>query len=148
MVSDIDRKRLDAYSLKEGDIVFSRVGSVDRNARVSEKEAGWLFSGRLLRVRASLRQVDTRFLSYQFHLETFKQRVRTVAVGQTMASLNTQILRGVLVALPAISEQSAIAEFLSAMDEAIAISEQKLVKARAVKQGMMQELLTGRIRLV
>jgi len=148
MVSEIDRKRLNAYTLQEGDIVFSRVGSVDRNARVSGKEAGWLFSGRLLRVRASFRDVDTRFLSHQFHSEAFKQRVRTVAVGQTMASLNTQILRGVLVSLPSITEQTAIADVLSDMDQEIAENEARLEKARDLKKGMMQELLTGRIRLV
>jgi type I restriction enzyme S subunit len=103
-VSAADRKRLDAYSLKQGDVVFSRVGSVDRNALVTAAETGWLFSGRLLRVRASSSVVDAGFLSYQFHSEPFKQRVRTVAVGQTMASLNTQILKGVLVALPPLRE--------------------------------------------
>ena len=148
MVSDADHKRLTAYKLEEGDIVFSRVGSVDRNARVTPSESGWLFSGRLLRLRASPSSVNTRYLSYQFHSEPFKQRVRTVAVGQTMASLNTQILRGVLVVLPPFPEQSAIAAILSDMDAEITALETKLTKARQLKQGMMQELLTGRIRLV
>lgn len=149
MVSESDRKRLIAYSLEEGDIVFSRVGSVDRNARISEKEAGWLFSGRLLRVRAaSSKSIDTRFLSYQFHSHGFKERVKKVAVGQTMASLNTQILRGVLIAVPSSDEQAAIADVLSAMDRDIAGAETTLVKALDLKQAMMQALLTGRIRLV
>ncbi|MBU3966740.1 MAG: hypothetical protein KKG76_05085, partial [Euryarchaeota archaeon] len=51
MVSDFDRKRLNAYALQPDDIVFSRVGSVDRNSLIKEKENGWLFSGRLLRIR-------------------------------------------------------------------------------------------------
>jgi len=51
MVSNQDKSRLKAYSLKAGDIVFSRVGSIDRNALIRELENGWLFSGRLLRVR-------------------------------------------------------------------------------------------------
>jgi type I restriction enzyme S subunit len=148
LVSEADRRRLNAYSLEQGDIVFSRVGSVDRNARVTGAESGWLFSGRLLRLRASSRVVDTRFLSYQFHSEPFKQRVRTVAVGQTMASLNTQILKGVLVTLPPVPEQSAVAAILSDMDVEISALDARLAKARQIKQGMMQELLTGRIRLV
>jgi type I restriction enzyme S subunit len=148
MVSDFDRKRLKAYAIEEGDIVFSRVGSVDRNAFVSEAEHGWLFSGRLLRLRASSGDIDTRFLSYQFHSEPFKQRVITVAVGQTMASLNTQILNNVLIAVPPRPEQTAIAVVLSNMDAELAKLETKLTKARQLKTGMMQELLTGRIRLV
>ncbi|WP_418888717.1 restriction endonuclease subunit S [Methanothrix soehngenii] len=50
--------------------------------------------------------------------------------------------------LPVQPEQTAIAAILSDMDAEIAALEAKLVKARQVKQGMMQELLTGRIRLV
>ena len=147
-VSNKDRKRLAAYTLKESDIVFSRVGSIDRNARISEAEDGWLFSGRLLRVRASPDTVDTRFLSYQFHSESFRQRVRAVAVGQTMPCLNTQLLKGVLAALPSLPEQTSIAEILTDMDVDIAVLEAKLEKVRQIKQGMMAELLTGRIRLV
>jgi type I restriction enzyme S subunit len=97
LVSDFDRQRLRAYSLEVGDIVFSRVGSVDRNALIRLTEAGWLFSGRLLRVRPDNQKAYAPFLSYQFHGEAFKGLVRNVAVGQTMACLNTQILKGILV---------------------------------------------------
>ncbi len=45
-------------------------------------------------------------------------------------------------------EQQAIVEFLSDIEEEISFIEQKLDKTRALKQGMMQELLTGRIRLI
>jgi type I restriction enzyme S subunit len=64
MVSDLDRKRLNAYSLLKGDIVFSRVGSVDRNCLIKEEESGWLFSGRLLRIRLKTSDICTSFLSY------------------------------------------------------------------------------------
>ena len=148
LVSDADRTRLKSYGLRSGDIVFSRVGSIDRNALVSEKEDGWLFSGRLLRVRASDNATFPPYLSYHFHSESFKKRVRSVAVGQTMASLNTQILKGVCVVLPPFSEQTAIATVLSDMDAEIAALERRQDKTRAIKQAMMQQLLTGRVRLV
>jgi type I restriction enzyme S subunit len=148
LVSDSDRHRLRAYSLEIGDIVFSRVGSVDRNALIRPTEAGWLFSGRLLRVRPDTQRVHASFLSYHFHGEAFIGLVRNVAVGQTMACLNTQILKGILITLPSLPEQTAIAEVLSDMDAEIATLETRLEKTRALKQGMMQELLTGRIRLV
>ncbi len=50
--------------------------------------------------------------------------------------------------VPPVAEQTAIAAVLSDMDAEIAAMEQKRDKTRALKQGMMQELLTGRIRLV
>lgn len=148
MVSEKDRHRLNAYSLQTNDIVFSRVGSVDRNALIREVEDGWLFSGRLLRIRPNEKFIYSPFLSYYFHQEPTKQRIRAVAVGQTMASLNTAILKNIEVVVPTITEQQAVAEILSSLDAEIAALEQRLDKTRALKQGMMQELLTGRTRLV
>ena len=148
LVSDADCKRLRAYALEVGDIVFSRVGSVDRNALIREEEEGWLFSGRLLRVRPDKSRVFAPYLSYQFHTEAFKSSVLAVAVGQTMASLNTKILRDLYVAVPSLAEQTAIATVLSDMDAELSALEARRDKTRALKQGMMQELLTGRIRLV
>ena len=149
MVSAFDRNRLKAYTLLKGDIVFSRVGSVDRNALIKEEESGWLFSGRLLRIRLKTSQICSAFLSYYFNQEHTKQRIRSVAVGQTMASLNTQILKNIEIAFPPTrAEQRAIATVLSDMDAEIAALEQRRDKTRALKQGMMQELLTGKTRLL
>ncbi len=59
------------------------------------------------------------------------------------------VMKRVKVPLPPTrTEQTAIADILSDMDAEIAALESKLAKARQLKQGMMQELLTGRIRLV
>lgn len=146
-VSPNDLKRLAAYTLREGDIVFSRVGSIDRNARISDAEDGWLFSGRLLRLRAR-EDIDPRYLSYHFHSEPFKQRVRAVSVGQTMASLNTKLLESVLVAIPTYSEQVAIGSLLHDLDTELAALECRYSKACLLKQGMLQDLLTGRVRLI
>ncbi|TRZ52723.1 restriction endonuclease subunit S [bacterium] len=146
MVSDTDRVRLKAYALRKSDIVFSRVGSVDRNALVRMGEEGWLFSGRLLRVRLKCKDNDARYLSYHFHSEGFKQRVRDVAVGQTMASLNTRILMGVLTVIPPTkAEQEVIAEALSDADALIESLEQLIAKKRHIKQGTMQELLRPKV---
>ena len=147
MVSESDRHRLRAYSLTPGDIVFSRVGSIDRNSLISERENGWLFSGRLLRVRLDTSSADPAFISAQFHARPFREAVRSVAVGQTMASLNTAILKGIAVDLPPLSEQKAIGKAASDLNSELGALDERLAKARAVKQGMMQELLTGRTRL-
>jgi len=148
LVSDSDCQRLRAYLLDTGDLVFSRVGSVDRNALIRRAETGWLFSGRLLRVRPERKRVFAPYLSFQFHSEDFKRRVREVAVGQTMASLNTQILKNLAISLPSWPEQAAIADVLVDMDAEIEALEARREKTRALKQGMMQELLTGKTRLV
>jgi len=147
LVSDADRKRLRAYLLDSGDIVFSRVGSVDRNALIRKSEAGWLFSGRLLRVRAYKSKAFAPYLSYQFHSEPFKRRVHDVAVGQTMASINTQILNSITTILPILHEQRAIAAALGDVDALLRALTRLIVKKRDLKQGAMQQLLAGQTRL-
>src|SRR3989339_1140542 len=99
-VSDPDRERLAKYSLQPGDIVFSRVGSVDRRSLVREAEDGWLFSGRCLRVRPDLEQINASYLSWFFGLSQFQAHIRSIAVGATMPSLNTKLLSGVEILLP------------------------------------------------
>lgn len=146
-VSNADRQRLGAYVLEEDDLVFSRVGSIDRNALISSTEAGWLFSGRLLRIRPDSGRVVSAYLSYHFHSEPFKQRVRSVAVGQTMLSLNTEIIRGVTVVLPTLDEQRAIAAALRDVDALISSLDKLIAKKRDIKQAAMQQLLTGKCRL-
>ncbi len=64
------------------------------------------------------------------------------------ANLSGEIVRGIQFPMPPLPEQTAIAEVLSDMDAEIAALEQRREKTRALKQGMMQELLTGRTRLV
>ncbi len=122
-VSDTDRDRLVKYSLRSGDIVFSRVGSVDRRSLVRQDEDGWLFSGRCLRVRPNSEKIDSRYLSYFFGLPAFKEHIRSIAVGATMPSLNTAILSNVTILYPyEIEEQRAIAHILGTLDDKIELN--------------------------
>lgn len=90
---------------------------------------------------------DTEFLYYL--LMTQKQGFVSLCGGSTFLEIGKTQLIGYEVRLPETKrEQTAIAAILSDMDTDIAMLEAKLAKARALKQGMMQELLTGRIRLV
>ena len=70
--------------------------------------------------------------------------------GQTgsQMNLNTGLINRTEIPVPPVGEQTAIAAVLSDMDADIAALEARRDKTRALKQGMMQELLTGRIRLV
>lgn len=117
-VSDSDKARLSKYTLSTGDIVFSRVGSVDRCSYVDKSHDGWMFSGRCLRVRPT-EMVDPLYLYYYFCLEETKQFVRNIAVGATMPSINTKLLGEVEIALPNLNNQKRIAAVLSLLDDKI-----------------------------
>lgn len=117
-ISDNDKARLSKYTLSTGDIVFSRVGSVDRCSYVDKSHDGWMFSGRCLRVRPT-EMVDALYLYYYFCLEGTKQFIRNIAVGATMPSINTKLLGEVKIALPNMNNQKQIAAVLSSLDDKI-----------------------------
>ncbi len=88
-----------------------------------------------------------RLFAYYYLIKPL-QEIETVTSSTTVKHLSHGDIEDIIHPLPSINEQSAIASVLSDMDAEIAALEEKLAKARLVKQGMMQELLTGRKRLV
>ena len=124
-VSDSDYKRLTAYTLDAGDIVFSRVGSVDINALITPFQSNWLFSGRVLRVRPQT-DVSSQFLHTRLETESIKTDIRTRAVGQTMPSINTEILKITPLVLPSsVAEQEQIGSYFAALDNLITLHQRK-----------------------
>ena len=119
-VSEPDVLRLKKFLLKTGDIVFSRVGSVDRSVLIRQEEDGWLFSGRCLRVRVITKDVLPAYLYYYFTQNSFRQYVRNNAVGATMPSLNSSILRRLKILYPFLPKQKQINDILSTIDDALA----------------------------
>ena len=138
-VSDSDKARLIKYTLSTGDIVFSRVGSVDRCSYVDKSHDGWMFSGRCLRVRPT-ELVDSLYLYYYFCLEETKQFVRNIAVGATMPSINTKLLGEVEIALPDLNNQKRIAAVLSSLDDKIVNNQKLNDNLEQQAQALFQEL--------
>jgi type I restriction enzyme S subunit len=88
------------------------------------------------------------YCRYCFHTDAVKAQFRFFAVGTKVSGVSKTNIAKIEVAVPEPKEQIAIAEILIDIDAEIAAIETKVTKARQIKQGMMQELLTGRIRLV
>ncbi len=141
-----------SYDLRRGDVIFVRSSvkpsGVGLTALVEADLPETVYSGFLIRFRDN-HFLDARFKKYCFYEEGFRNRL----IGNSSVSANTNIsqdsLKRLTIGVPRTeTEQAAIAAVLSDMDTAIEAIEAKLSKARQIKQGMMQELLTGRIRLV
>ena len=90
-------------------------------------------------------QASAEFLYYVLGGTDFSLYGKQAVKGYT---LNKESLKTIEVTLPSFAEQTAIAEVLSTMDNELSALEQRRVKTNTLKQGMMQELLTGRTRLV
>ena len=91
---------------------------------------------------------DSLFLGYYLNTAPVSRQKSSKGQGDAVVHISASALADIQVSLPSVKEQSAIAAILSDMDAEIAVLETKFAKARQLKQGMMQELLTGRIRLV
>ena len=127
-VSDSDYKRLTAYTLDDGDIVFSRVGSVDINALITPFQSTWLFSGRVLRVRPQNKN-SSQFLHTLLETEDVKNDIRTRAVGQTMPSINTEILKTTPLRLPESTlEQEQLGKYFLNLDTLITLHQREHIK--------------------
>ncbi len=103
----------------------------------------------------SNQQINAIFPSPNFSVDylyyflcTAAPKIRSLAGEQAVPIVNKTLFSETAVALPLLPEQTAIAEVLSDLDAELAALEQRRDKTRALKQGMMQELLTGRTRLV
>lgn len=93
-------------------------------------------------------EADGLFLAYYLRSKSGREMMKSLAQGSTRYNLSKLALLKSQLLLPRMPEQRAIAAVLSDMDAELASLEQRLVKTRALKQGMMQELLTGRVRLL
>ena len=139
-VSDADYKRLTSYTLNDGDIVFSRVGSVDINALITPFQSNWLFSGRVLRVRPRT-DISSQFLHTRLETESIKSDIRARAVGQTMPSINTEILKITPLVLPtSAAEQEQIGSYFAAIDNLITLHQRKFEKLTNVKKSMLEKM--------
>ncbi|ACB96245.1 restriction endonuclease subunit S [Beijerinckia indica] len=101
-----------------------------------------------LLLRGKRELLSDGFKGYLQFVPALKSALIRIANGISVYGISKTNVKAISVLLPPIDEQSAIASVLSDMDAEITALETKRDKAHAVKQGMMQELLTGRIRLI
>lgn len=91
---------------------------------------------------------NREFLAYVFSTDEWFRDVSDRSGGTTHKRISRGALGRVRITIPCVEEQTAIATILTDMDTELAELETRLAKTRQLKQGMMQELLTGRVRLV
>ncbi|MBN1935454.1 MAG: restriction endonuclease subunit S [Anaerolineae bacterium] len=108
------------------------------------QEDGVIIGGDILVIRS--KDINGIFLSYMIGYQ--RTQILQLVTGTTVYHLYASDMRKFSFSVPTLEEQTAIAAVLSDMDAEIAALEAKLAKTRLIKQGMMQELLTGRIRLL
>jgi type I restriction enzyme S subunit len=130
-----------------GDMLVTGVGTLGRVFVVESDQEFYFKDGNIIwfKIRGKM---SASFLRQLFLTEEIMRQIKDSAGGSTVGTYTISGAKKTVIPFPSLSEQTAIAEVLSDMDADLSALEAQAAKARAVKQGMMQELLTGRVRLV
>jgi type I restriction enzyme S subunit len=133
------------YRFKTGDVLFGRLRSYLRKYWLADRDG--LCSTEIWPLASNPQQSVSGFVHAIVQSDRFIEAA-CISYGTHMPRADWAVIRNLEITVPNPPEQSAIAAILRDMDAEITALEDRLAKARDIKQGMMQELLTGRVRLV
>ena len=138
-----------ATRLKQGDLLFAGSGETKEEigkcvAFIDDCEA--YAGGDTVILRAA--GVNPMFMGYYCNTAPIAAQKASKGQGDAVVHISAVALSSIVLALPSLSEQNAIATVFSSMDAELSVLESRRDKTRNIKQAMMQELLTGKTRLV
>ncbi len=130
--------------IKTNDILISLVGTVGRIGIVPEQ----LNNANIHRNLGRIRTESFEFLVHYLHSDIAKNRFGISSSGSSQSALNLTVLRSLKVPVPPFPEQQKIAKILSTWDKAISTTERLIENSTQQKKALMQQLLTGKKRLL
>ena len=132
--------------VQPGSILIAKMMPAGRAIICPDNEKSYILGSDVVKVVPNS-SVDSRYLVYATKSQFYLDQIADDTQGSTRARTSVSKLRKTAILFPEKDEQIAIADILSEMDMEIAALEGKIAKYRQIKQGMMQQLLTGKIRL-
>ena len=135
--------------LRPKDIVLTKDGTIGKVGFIDDLPGPATLNSGVFVIRPKENAYDPHFFYFVLTSRIFDDFLNKLQAGSTISHLYQKDFVTFSFLAPAtLAEQTAIAEVLTGMDAELAALEQRRAKTRALKQGMMQELLTGRTRLV
>lgn len=135
--------------IKSGDILFGTVRpNLKSHCLFRASGQNWVGSTGFCVIRCLAHAAHASFVFHQIMAENISKQIERIIAGSNYPAISSRDVRGLLLNLPYIEEQRAIANTLDDMDAEIMTLETRMAKFQAVREGAMQQLLTGRIRLV
>lgn len=133
----------------DGDLLLTKDGTIGKVAYVTNLKRPATLNSGVFVVKPITDAYTAHFMFYVLESSVFKEFLQQLSAGSTINHLyQKDLVKFDLFVPPTIEEQEAISEILFDMDSEIHKLEDKLNKYEEVKQGMMEELLTGKVRLV
>jgi type I restriction enzyme S subunit len=146
--ASVEDVNIDRYYLKKNDIVLARTGaSVGKSYLYQKDDGNLVYAGFLIKVSINDIVADARYVFACLHTQRYWQWVNTISVRSGQPGINGEEYSAYLLPLPSRTEQATIADAISDTDRLISSLQKLIEKKKAIKQGSMQELLTGKKRL-
>ncbi|MEQ8324026.1 MAG: restriction endonuclease subunit S [Vicingaceae bacterium] len=148
-ISEERDKLLNKGKLSRNDFIITTRGSVGHIALYDESvlyDHIRLNSGMVI-IRDGTREFNSKFLYQLLNSILFKSQIEYITSGSAQPQLTIKGLNKLTLLIPPLSEQQKIAEILSSVDEKLEVLSTKKVNYQELKQGLMQQLLTGKIRV-
>ncbi|GAA0123462.1 hypothetical protein UT300018_27800 [Clostridium faecium] len=145
---DADEDEYKKYILKENDIVFARTGNTTGKSYLYEKCDGELvFAGFLIKFTINPLLYDSSFLKYYVQTKYYWDWVQKMSLRSGQPGINSKEYSSLLVPVPPVDEQYKIATILRKVDNRIEKYDIKRQKLQHLKKGLMQKLLTGKLKV-
>jgi len=146
----LSKSQIEAFCVRRGDVLFNRTSETQEEVGLSavyEDDELIVFGGFVIRGRFLDGSMDFGYAGYGFRAPEVRAQIIAQGQGAIRANIGQSNLSSVLVPVPPLAEQRAIAEALSDVDGLLTALEALIAKKRAVKHVSMRQLLTGKIRL-
>lgn len=134
------------YELKDGDIVFARIGATTGKSYLINNPPKSVYASYLIRVRCK-KEILPDFLIYYFASEKYWKQIDATKGNNLKGGVNSSILSKLLVPKPGISEQSEIAKIFRSLDNKLAFHQKKKQTLSALFKTLLHELMTGQRRV-
>ena len=151
--ANISEKEYKNLLLKDGDILIVRTNAnpeyIGRCALFENIKGSWIFASYLLRLRPDKQQIFPQYLKWCLMSENVRRHfLRVARTSAGNYNLNIEGTKSVLIPLPPLQEQKAIAQILSTVDKLIEVRRRQKDKLERVRKGLMNLLLTGKVRVM
>lgn len=146
----LSKSAINVFAVRRGDVLFNRTSETQDEVGLSAvylDEKPVVFGGFVIRGRPISSAIDPIYSGYAFRSPLIRSQIIARGQGAIRANIGQSDLRQVIVPVPCLSEQRAIAETFSDVDALLDALDRLIGKKRAIKRGVMQALLTGRVRL-
>lgn len=147
-LKSLTREKAENYVLESGDLLFARTGAtVGKTFLYNSQHPEAVYAGYLIRFKLDTEQVLPEFVFYFTQSSNYVRWVKRITRQGAQENINTGEYSSILLPLPSLDEQRQIVNIIQSSNQRIQQERQQKQKLQELKRGLMQDLLTGKVRV-